>query len=30
MPPAGKLPDAEIQLILEWIAAGAPEISTPN
>jgi cytochrome c5 len=25
MPPAGKLPDAEIQAILDWIAAGAPE-----
>ena len=25
MPPAGKLPDAEIQVILDWIAAGAPE-----
>ena len=23
MPPAGKLPDAEIQVILDWIAAGA-------
>ena len=25
MPPAGKLPDAEIQVILDWIAAGAVE-----
>ncbi|OGO12814.1 MAG: hypothetical protein A2032_05175 [Chloroflexi bacterium RBG_19FT_COMBO_49_13] len=25
MPPAGKLPDATIQIILDWIAAGAPE-----
>ncbi len=25
MPPGGKLPDDEIQLILDWIAAGAPE-----
>ncbi len=25
MPPGGKLSDAEIQLILAWIAAGAPE-----
>jgi len=25
MPPGSKLPDAEIQLILDWIAAGAPE-----
>jgi len=25
MPPAGKLPDATIQVILDWIAAGAPE-----
>ena len=25
MPPAGKMSDAEIQLILDWIAAGAPE-----
>lgn len=25
MPPAGKLPDAEIQIILDWIAAGALE-----
>jgi mono/diheme cytochrome c family protein len=25
MPPAGKLPEAEIQLILDWIAAGAPD-----
>ena len=25
MPPGGKLPDSEIQLILEWIRAGAPE-----
>jgi mono/diheme cytochrome c family protein len=25
MPPAGKLPDAKIQAILDWIAAGAPE-----
>ena len=25
MPPSGKLSDAEIQLILDWIAAGAPE-----
>jgi hypothetical protein len=23
MPPAGKLPDAEILVILDWIAAGA-------
>jgi len=25
MPPGGKLPDGEIQIILDWIAAGAPE-----
>ncbi len=25
MPPGGQLPDATIQLILDWIAAGAPE-----
>lgn len=25
MPPSGKLPDADIQIILNWIAAGAPE-----
>jgi hypothetical protein len=25
MPPGSKLPEAEIQLILDWIAAGAPE-----
>jgi mono/diheme cytochrome c family protein len=25
MPPGGKLPEATIQLILDWIAAGAPE-----
>ncbi len=25
MPPGGKLPDATIQIILDWIAAGAPE-----
>jgi mono/diheme cytochrome c family protein len=25
MPPTGKMSDAEIQLILDWIAAGAPE-----
>jgi cytochrome c551/c552 len=25
MPPQGKLPDATIQIILDWIAAGAPE-----
>ena len=25
MPPQGKLPDDEIQTILDWIAAGAPE-----
>jgi hypothetical protein len=25
MPPGSKLPDADIQLILDWIAAGAPE-----
>jgi len=25
MPPGGKLPDDEIQIILDWIAAGAPE-----
>jgi mono/diheme cytochrome c family protein len=25
MPPAGKMSDAEIQIILDWIAAGAPE-----
>jgi mono/diheme cytochrome c family protein len=25
MPPSGKLPDAEIQIILDWIASGAPE-----
>ncbi len=25
MPPGGKLPDAVIQTILEWIEAGAPE-----
>ena len=25
MPPGAKLPDATIQLVLEWIAAGAPE-----
>jgi mono/diheme cytochrome c family protein len=25
MPPSGKLPEATIQIILDWIAAGAPE-----
>jgi hypothetical protein len=25
MPPSGKLTDDEIQIILDWIAAGAPE-----
>jgi len=25
MPPAGKMPEAEIQKILDWIAAGAPD-----
>jgi mono/diheme cytochrome c family protein len=25
MPPSGKLPDAEIQVILDWLSAGAPE-----
>ena len=25
MPPAGKMSDAEIQIILDWIAAGAPD-----
>ena len=25
MPPAGKMSDAEVQIILDWIAAGAPE-----
>ena len=25
MPPAGKMSDAEIQIIIDWIAAGAPE-----
>ena len=25
MPPTGKLPDEEIQIILDWIAAGAPD-----
>ena len=25
MPPGGKLPDDVIQVILDWIAAGAPE-----
>lgn len=25
MPPSGKLPDAEIKVILDWITAGAPE-----
>ena len=25
MPPGGKLPDSELKLILDWIAAGAPE-----
>jgi mono/diheme cytochrome c family protein len=25
MPPTGKMSDAEVQLILDWIAAGAPE-----
>ncbi|MEJ2413636.1 MAG: hypothetical protein P8Y34_11705 [Anaerolineales bacterium] len=25
MPPGGKLPDPIIQLILDWIAAGAPD-----
>jgi len=25
MPPGGKLPDDEIQIILDWIAAGAPK-----
>lgn len=25
MPPGGKLPEAEIQLILDWIGAGAPD-----
>jgi hypothetical protein len=24
MPPGGKLPDSELQLILDWIASGAP------
>jgi cytochrome c551/c552 len=25
MPPTGKMSDAEVQIILDWIAAGAPE-----
>jgi cytochrome c551/c552 len=25
MPPSGKLSDAEIEIILDWIKAGAPE-----
>jgi cytochrome c551/c552 len=25
MPPSGKMSEAEIQIILDWIAAGAPE-----
>jgi hypothetical protein len=25
MPPSGKMSDAEVQIILDWIAAGAPE-----
>jgi hypothetical protein len=25
MPPSGKLPDAEIQVILDWLSAGAPD-----
>jgi hypothetical protein len=25
MPPSGKLPEDEIQAILSWIAAGAPD-----
>jgi hypothetical protein len=25
MPPGGKLPQSQIQLILDWIAAGAPD-----
>ena len=25
MPPSGELPDATIKIILDWIAAGAPE-----
>jgi hypothetical protein len=25
MPPSGKMTDEEIQIILDWIAAGAPE-----
>jgi len=24
MPPGGKMPEAEIQIILDWISAGAP------
>jgi hypothetical protein len=25
MPPGGKLPDEEIQTIIDWIASGAPD-----
>ena len=25
MPPGGKLPDSELQLILDWIASSAPD-----
>lgn len=25
MPPSGKMPEAEIQVILDWIATGAPD-----
>ena len=25
MPPTGKMSDAEVQVILDWIATGAPE-----
>src|SRR5438094_7845182 len=29
MPPTGKLPDSEIQVIEKWIASGAPGLSEP-
>src|SRR2546426_362472 len=29
MPPTGKLPDAEIEVIEQWIAAGAPGLKEP-
>ena len=30
MPPAGKLPDAEIALLREWVARGAPFPAGPD